>query len=137
MKHKFINYYIIFLISHLLCLHEEINSLGQDHCFRTPVSILLYVHHSSWWYFFLLPVGAKTFCTKTKDNTVNPIWNEDFDGFLVPCPFFKHGIFHFWLFCFWLFMWRPLWTTHMVRNYKDWCLLSRQSIWWRISWKVQ
>ena len=24
-------------------------------------------------------MGAKTFCTKTKDNTVNPIWNEAFE----------------------------------------------------------
>ncbi|XP_066025431.1 extended synaptotagmin-2-A-like [Pocillopora verrucosa] len=26
----------------------------------------------------ILRVGAKTFCIKTKDNTVNPIWNEVF-----------------------------------------------------------
>ncbi|CAH3153564.1 unnamed protein product [Pocillopora meandrina] len=30
----------------------------------------------------ILRVGAKTFCTKTKDNTVNPIWNEAFLAFV-------------------------------------------------------
>ena len=36
-------------------------------------------------------MGAKTFCTKTKDNTVNPIWNEVFEvKILVSLWFLVH-----------------------------------------------
>ena len=119
----------------------DINSLGQDHCFRTPMSILLYVHHSSWWYFFLLQVGAKTFCTKTKDNTVNPIWNEVFEvKILMGLWFLVHtsNMGYFISDCFVSdclcegLCGQLTWSKNI-----DWCLWWRQSVWWWISWNVQ